>query len=116
MGSIESIIKRIPKKWANILSIHLKASESIALPLYATLPDGPVEAPEKKKEDAENVSAKKEVIEVKSAMKKAAKTETKTTEKKKTTKIDESSKDTVVGEKAAPALKTKKNKKIKTSA
>ena len=35
MAGMEEIIKKIPKKWDNIQSIHLKSSESIALPIYA---------------------------------------------------------------------------------
>lgn len=35
MVGIEEIVKKIPKKWDNIQSIHLKSSESVALPIYA---------------------------------------------------------------------------------
>ena len=35
MIGIEEIVKKIPKKWDNIQSIHLKSPESVALPIYA---------------------------------------------------------------------------------
>lgn len=38
MESIEDIIKKIPKKWDNIQSLYLKTSESVALPIYNSLP------------------------------------------------------------------------------
>ncbi|TPX69033.1 hypothetical protein SpCBS45565_g02685 [Spizellomyces sp. 'palustris'] len=42
MQAVSEIAKKIPKKWNNILSIHLKTTDSIALPIYNSLPDGPV--------------------------------------------------------------------------
>ncbi|KAI8817656.1 ribosomal protein L1p/L10e family-domain-containing protein [Fimicolochytrium jonesii] len=41
MAAIPSAIEKLPKKWANIHSIHIKTSNSMALPLYQTLPDAP---------------------------------------------------------------------------
>jgi ribosome biogenesis protein UTP30 len=114
MGSVESIIKRIPKKWANILSIHLKTSESIALPLYTALPDAAES--EKTNVEKEKTVAKKEAE--KPVTKKAEKVETKVKDEKKAiaSKTAESAKDKVARKKAAssktaPALKTKKKAK-----
>ncbi|KND01148.1 uncharacterized protein SPPG_04240 [Spizellomyces punctatus DAOM BR117] len=42
MQAVSEIAKKIPKKWNNILSIHLKTTDSIALPIFNSLPDGPV--------------------------------------------------------------------------
>jgi len=41
-GCIKSAVERIPKKWKNIQSIHIKTSTSVALPLYNSLPLVPV--------------------------------------------------------------------------
>ena len=42
IDALPLIVKKIPGKWDNILSVHLKSSESIALPIYSALPEGPV--------------------------------------------------------------------------
>ncbi|XP_065065734.1 ribosomal L1 domain-containing protein 1-like [Rhopilema esculentum] len=36
---VDEIAKKIPRGWSNIQCIHLKTAESIALPLYNSLPD-----------------------------------------------------------------------------
>ena len=36
---VSEIAKKVPRGWSNIQSIHLKTSESVALPLYNSLPD-----------------------------------------------------------------------------
>ncbi|KAJ3410959.1 Ribosomal L1 domain-containing protein 1 [Chytridiales sp. JEL 0842] len=38
-AAIPLIVNKIPRKWSNIQSIHLKTSESASLPLYNALPD-----------------------------------------------------------------------------
>ncbi|KAI9092711.1 ribosomal protein L1/ribosomal biogenesis protein [Phlyctochytrium arcticum] len=37
--AIPEIVKRIPKQWHNILSIQVKTSDSLALPVYSSLPE-----------------------------------------------------------------------------
>jgi ribosome biogenesis protein UTP30 len=37
--AVTGLIEKIPRKWKNIQSVHLKTSESIALPLYNSLPE-----------------------------------------------------------------------------
>lgn len=39
MGAINGVIEFIPKKWKNVRSLHLKFSESVALPLYQAVPE-----------------------------------------------------------------------------
>ncbi|KAI9026845.1 ribosomal protein L1p/L10e family-domain-containing protein [Hyaloraphidium curvatum] len=39
MSGIPEAIAKIPRKWKNIQSIHLKTTESVAIPLYHSLPD-----------------------------------------------------------------------------
>ncbi|ORY53080.1 ribosomal protein L1 [Rhizoclosmatium globosum] len=41
--SLEIIISKIPGKWENVQSIHLKLSDSVALPLYNSLPEADLE-------------------------------------------------------------------------
>jgi ribosome biogenesis protein UTP30 len=38
MGALEAIVARVPRKWNNVQAIHLKTSQSAALPLYTSLP------------------------------------------------------------------------------
>ncbi|KAI9208873.1 ribosomal protein L1p/L10e family-domain-containing protein [Polychytrium aggregatum] len=38
IGAIDLIVGRIPRKWANILSIGLKTTNSVSLPIYNSLP------------------------------------------------------------------------------
>jgi ribosome biogenesis protein UTP30 len=38
VNSLHLIVRRIPGEWKNILSIHMKSTTSVSLPLYATAP------------------------------------------------------------------------------
>jgi ribosome biogenesis protein UTP30 len=38
-AALAGAAERIPRKWANIQAVYLKAAESVALPLWQTLPD-----------------------------------------------------------------------------
>eukprot|EP00741_Cyanophora_paradoxa_P024037 tig00021721_g23212.t1 len=38
MGAIDAIAEKVPKKWANIQALHLKTGDSLALPIYNSLP------------------------------------------------------------------------------
>lgn len=35
---VESALEHIPKKWTNVQALHLKSANSVALPVYQTLP------------------------------------------------------------------------------
>ncbi|XP_047972285.1 ribosomal L1 domain-containing protein 1-like [Salvia hispanica] len=37
--AIKGVIERVPKKWDGVRSLHLKLSDSVALPVYQALPD-----------------------------------------------------------------------------
>ncbi|XP_010926188.3 uncharacterized protein [Elaeis guineensis] len=39
MAGIEGVIGYVPKKWANVRSLHVKATESLALPIYQAMPE-----------------------------------------------------------------------------
>jgi len=56
----DSIVSKIPKKWKNIQSIHLKTTESIALPIYTVLPDG---VPRIQPQGEEKIETKEEEVE-----------------------------------------------------
>lgn len=53
VGAVAEITKIVPKGWSNIQSLNLKTTDSIALPIYNSLPDNSFvaetsEPPEKK--------------------------------------------------------------------
>jgi ribosome biogenesis protein UTP30 len=39
MAAIKALVLKVPRKWRNIQSMHLKSTSSIALPIYNALPD-----------------------------------------------------------------------------
>ncbi|KAF9617871.1 hypothetical protein IFM89_039090 [Coptis chinensis] len=39
VAAVKGIVEIVPKKWGNVRSLHLKLSESLALPVYQTVPD-----------------------------------------------------------------------------
>ncbi|KAG1330514.1 putative ribosomal L1 domain-containing protein 1-like [Cocos nucifera] len=39
MAGIEGVIGYVPKKWARVRSLHVKATESLALPIYQAVPE-----------------------------------------------------------------------------
>jgi len=47
----ELIVKKIPKKWNNIQSIHIKSTDSISLPIYNKLPTPLIRVNKEKEED-----------------------------------------------------------------
>ncbi|KAJ3046219.1 hypothetical protein HDV00_000031 [Rhizophlyctis rosea] len=49
--AIGPIVEKIPQKWKNVQSIHLKTTTSVSLPLWNSLPDKPSEEEAKKKEE-----------------------------------------------------------------
>lgn len=38
LGSIESIVSHLPRKWKNVQAIYLKTHDSAAIPIYNSLP------------------------------------------------------------------------------
>lgn len=39
LAALRGVVARVPKGWANVQAVYLKASESASLPVYQTLPD-----------------------------------------------------------------------------
>lgn len=58
MAAISGAAEIVPKKWANVRSLHLKSLESVALPIYQTVPDMPLKIEGFKKEVEEVFGAK----------------------------------------------------------
>jgi len=57
--TIPEIVKKIPENWDNIQSIHLKGSNSMALPIFAQLPEIPTVDPSTT-EETKKLESKKE--------------------------------------------------------
>jgi len=47
---VSAMVEHIPKKWANVQSIHIKTHDSIALPIYNALPDAVMQIKDTKKQ------------------------------------------------------------------
>ncbi|KAF0919714.1 hypothetical protein E2562_031059 [Oryza meyeriana var. granulata] len=39
MAAVEAAVEQVPKKWANLRALHLKAVDSVALPIYQVVPE-----------------------------------------------------------------------------
>ncbi|KAG2625837.1 hypothetical protein PVAP13_3KG296300 [Panicum virgatum] len=39
MAAVEAAAEKVPKKWANVRALHLKAVDSVALPIYQVVPE-----------------------------------------------------------------------------
>ncbi|KXG22520.1 hypothetical protein SORBI_3009G228500 [Sorghum bicolor] len=39
MATVEEAVEKVPKKWANVRALHLKAVDSVALPIYQAVPE-----------------------------------------------------------------------------
>jgi len=57
---IDGLASVIPRKWKNIRSLHLKSSESLALPLYQSIPEMPLRIEGVKTESQTDKPKKKE--------------------------------------------------------
>ncbi len=45
VAALAGIAAHVPKQWANVQAVYLKSSQSVALPLWQTLPDVPSRIP-----------------------------------------------------------------------
>ncbi|CAD6268912.1 unnamed protein product [Miscanthus lutarioriparius] len=39
MAAVEAAVEKVPKMWANVRALHLKAVDSVALPIYQVVPE-----------------------------------------------------------------------------
>uniref|UniRef100_A0ACD5TF11 Uncharacterized protein n=1 Tax=Avena sativa TaxID=4498 RepID=A0ACD5TF11_AVESA len=39
LAAVEAAVEKVPKKWANVRALHLKAVDSVALPIYQVVPE-----------------------------------------------------------------------------
>ncbi|KAK9138059.1 hypothetical protein Sjap_008653 [Stephania japonica] len=60
----------VPKKWANVRAIHLKAAESVALPVYQAVPAIGLRIEGVKRDEEENVGEVNEVKKIENKKKK----------------------------------------------
>jgi ribosome biogenesis protein UTP30 len=76
MAALKGVAEAVPKKWKNIQSIHLKTTNSIALPLYNSLPtvDDDEEEVEEKKESKKVEKKETKKVEKEDATPKSAPT------------------------------------------
>lgn len=44
-GAMKGVASKIPRGWSNIQSVHIKSTDSIALPVYNSLPPEPKSLP-----------------------------------------------------------------------
>lgn len=44
-GGMKTVASRIPRGWSSIQSVHIKSTDSIALPVFTSLPPGPTALP-----------------------------------------------------------------------
>ncbi|KAK4378269.1 hypothetical protein RND71_000131 [Anisodus tanguticus] len=67
--AIKGVVQVVPKKWGGVRSLHLRLSDSLALPLYQALPEMKLKIQGFKEKEAEEVSG--DLVEVKESGKKA---------------------------------------------
>ncbi|XLS99477.1 hypothetical protein HN51_042212 [Arachis hypogaea] len=53
MAAIEGVVEVVPKKWANVRSLHVKLYESLALPVFQAVPEVKLRIEGSKVEEAE---------------------------------------------------------------
>lgn len=56
-AAVEAAAGHVPKKWRNIKAVHLKAAESVALPLYQAVAEEEEVGKEKKRKKLEEVGS-----------------------------------------------------------
>jgi ribosome biogenesis protein UTP30 len=42
LAALAGVVAHVPKRWANVQAVYVKTGESVALPVYQTLPDAPM--------------------------------------------------------------------------
>ncbi|XP_072981513.1 uncharacterized protein [Typha angustifolia] len=62
MAVVEEAVARVPKKWGNVRSLHIKAMDSVALPIYQAVPEVglKIDVPQKGGLDVEDKNVKGE--------------------------------------------------------
>ena len=103
MAAIRGLIQKVPRKWKNIQSMHLKSTESIALPIYNALPQVNTAMADMAEEEEEEA-----VVETTTSKK------TKTKGKKSSSKSSKRARDTK--EEEVAVKKSNKKQKTKVSA
>ncbi|KAJ3688134.1 hypothetical protein LUZ61_017298 [Rhynchospora tenuis] len=76
VAAVDEAVEKIPKKWGNVRSLHLKAVDSVALPIYQTVPEIGLKIEVGEKEDSgveEVIDRDEEEVEQKNEVKKERK-------------------------------------------
>ncbi|KAJ1688422.1 hypothetical protein LUZ63_019812 [Rhynchospora breviuscula] len=76
MAVVDEAVEKIPKKWGNVRSLHLKAVDSVALPIYQTVPEIGLKIEVGEKEDSgveEVIDGDEEEVQQKNEVKKEKK-------------------------------------------
>ncbi|KAK1698848.1 hypothetical protein QYE76_015545 [Lolium multiflorum] len=62
MAAVEAAVEKVPKNWANVRALHLKAVDSVALPIYQAVPELglKIEVPVQQLEGGEVIDASEE--------------------------------------------------------
>lgn len=130
MEGMKIIIEKIPHKWKGVQSVHIKSTNSIALPVYATLPEvafyhkeGAIEGEKMdietagKKESKDKVTPTKEKKEKKEVTSPKAQTNEKKESKKnkETVTPTKEKKESKKSKVESAALKTPETKKDSTA-
>ncbi|KAL6616061.1 hypothetical protein ACP70R_038331 [Stipagrostis hirtigluma subsp. patula] len=75
MAAVEAAVEKVPKKWANVRALHLKAVDSVALPIYQVVPElgMKIEVPVARLEDEASAGEVIDAAEVQTGEKRAGK-------------------------------------------
>lgn len=60
-AAVKGAIEHVPRKWKNVQALYLKTADSVALPIYQTMPDLPQRIGGRKSGGADAKEAEKEI-------------------------------------------------------
>lgn len=61
-AAVKGAVEHVPRKWKNIQAIYLKTADSVALPIYQTMPDLPQRIGGRKAVDAEAKTSEEALV------------------------------------------------------
>jgi len=59
-AAVKGAIEHVPRKWKNVQALYLKTNDSVALPIFQTMPDLPQRISGRKVVNVETSEAEKE--------------------------------------------------------
>lgn len=60
-AAVKGAVEHVPRKWKNVQALYLKTNDSVALPIFQTMPDLPQRIGGRKAVTAEAKEAGKEI-------------------------------------------------------